>query len=480
MNNLVHKILSLFSSKSILHETKETDEDVLITLDIELISFPLLQDLLETISTRDSFHLTLKNEGGRSITFVQNGEKTYEAFCAEAQDIKGPFKFEFGISKIKTDSIISIYSLEAFSHYLSEEQSLEGILYIFNNLFQSGNHILLELQYDDDIVHTKTIKFYSKGSILETNDIESIRRVRNDQVKNLCHSNIQYQFIPDDFHLIESKTKIQNLIVLLNRLEQLYSLIYLADSTQIDEKIGYKLNGYKLISNDISFKEMDYSSSDNFFKIYDWVYNDGNLIDKIGLARNIISLDLDKETTFVPESTFHSIQSNFKIYQKENIKQYIEIRNKISDQLFEFKNKADKIIETYANDFKKSLFAFISFFASVIVIRVVSNKDFTGAFSRETTLLSFVFLLVTFMIFLASKWELTKQKERYVEAYYNLKERHKDLLNFDDIQRILNNDKEFDDNLKFINQKKCIYSWIWVSTIIILVITTVILNWYNQ
>jgi len=67
---------------------------------------------------------------------------------------------------------------------------------------------------------------------------------------------------------------------------------------------------------------------------------------------------------------------------------------------------------------------------------------------------------------LASRWELNKQKERFTQSYQNLKLRYRDLLNDEDIQRILNNDKDFNDDIAFINGKKKVYSNLWITAII--------------
>ena len=39
----------------------------------------------------------------------------------------------------------------------------------------------------------------------------------------------------------------------------------------------------------------DFNKIEEYFEIYKWVYNGGNLNDKIGLARNIISLHFLKK-----------------------------------------------------------------------------------------------------------------------------------------------------------------------------------------
>jgi len=62
-------------------------------------------------------------------------------------------------------------------------------------------------------------------------------------------------------------------------------------------------------------------------EIFDWVYTDGNYTDKIGLARNLISIHLKNDNLLtLDEGTIHSLESGYDIYLKDNVKQYIEIK----------------------------------------------------------------------------------------------------------------------------------------------------------
>ena len=172
---------------------------------------------------------------------------------------------------------------------------------------------------------------------------------------------------------------------------------------------------------------------------------------------------------------FQSIQSSFKVYEKQNIKQYIEVRNKISDQLLDFNNRANKVIETFASGFQKSALALISFYISAIVIRVLSKGDFVNVFSIDATLLSIAFIGGSFVYYRVAKWEVIEQRKRFVDSYTHLKERYTDLLEKDDIKRILNDDKEFNADIAFINNKLKAYSNLWKWFLGILLIVTLLL-----
>jgi hypothetical protein len=219
------------------------------------------------------------------------------------------------------------------------------------------------------------------------------------------------------------------------------------------------------------FERHDY---EQYHLIYDWIYQSGNLVDKLGLARNIISLHT-KNPPALTGDVYQSTLSSYKIYEKQNIKQYIEIRNKISDQLLEFNNRANKLIETFASGFNKSALALITFYISSIVLKVLGKGEFINVFTPDATLLSIAFISGSYIYYRVARWEVIEQRSRFVESYNNLKERYTDLLNDQDINRIVNGDKEFNKDVAFINSKLRVYSNMWKGFLLILLFVTIIL-----
>ena len=75
-------------------------------------------------------------------------------------------------------------------------------------------------------------------------------------------------------------------------------------------------------------------------EIYNWIYLEGNTYDKMIIARNIISINLiDGDSINFTNSTFSAIQSNFRYYSKENVKNFITLRNELSKILLDQENK---------------------------------------------------------------------------------------------------------------------------------------------
>ena len=117
----------------------------------------------------------------------------------------------------------------------------------------------------------------------------------------------------------------------------------------------------------------------------------------------------------------------------------------------------------------------ITFFFSAIAIKVLGSGNFVNVFTLDTTVLAIVFLLGSYLYYFVAKWEVQQQRIRFVDSYTNLKERYTDILEKEDIQRILNDDKEFNADLNFIDGKLKNYSNLWKWFLIILLVGTLFL-----
>ena len=486
MNNILQNIVSLFSSVQISEANISEDySEVKITINCPNGKCPTETDLnviLSELNPRDSLHCSILKDDdvvGNYDTSQNSNFTEYINTCSNCLN-NGDFELKITIVKTIKTQIVSIYYLNKFIEYLST-QPIIFFLDKINETLNNNDFIVFEVQ-DNSFTEfaTQTIKFIPKDKqIINSNNIN--RTEKNNKIKNLCHCSIisNYQFTPDDFYpTTKNNTALDTIF---SRMSLLYSAIFLFDIFSIDKSnIEYKLNGYKTISQKLDFQNIDISSFEVYYQIYSWVYEGGNIVDKIGLARNILSLNFNEKNLKLSDTTFDAIKSGYKIYQKENIKQYIEIRNKISDQLIELQNKADKIVESFVSDYKKSFLAVVSFFITVIVIRVVSSGNFAGAFTTEVTFLSMGFLSISLIVMFFARWEINKQLERYTKFYKNLKNKYQDLLDESDINRILNDDRDFNSNKDFIEKRKKNYTILWAISLIILFVITIVLYVINK
>ncbi|WP_183576108.1 hypothetical protein HDF18_19710 [Mucilaginibacter sp. X5P1] len=399
---------------------------------------------------------------------------------AMAQREEEPIKVIISILKKQEAGCISIYSLNHFQSFL-EGLSLHNLLSQFNEFLQNTSYILLENQVTGAEIRTASIWLVNKNNntipaVIDRSKIISLAQTAG-------HSNLfaEFQLVPDDF-ILESNTR-SGLEDIFNRLAIIGSLAYLFDIFAVENSaLQYKLNGYKSIQGAVDFSEIKADKGHQYELIYHWVYNSGNFNDKIGLARNIISLHLTPSGNItLSGSPYSSLFSAYKVYEKENIKQYISVRNSLSDQLLNFHDRANSLTESFAGNLQKSGLALISFYISVVILKVLSKDNLINVFTFDTSVFSSVILLCSFIFFWFSRWELIEQKKRFSGHYFDLRRRYLDLLDTQDIDRILNNNREFLQDMDFIKAKLRRYSCMWLTFLILLFLTTWFLFlWYRE
>lgn len=472
INALIHELFD-----KVEHiEFKETFENVELELNAEVINISSeekLRAILNKFPDRDK--VTIDVTLGADPISLYSGQPDIPEFLKGLSNLKmsldegETIKATVSISKKKLNDVLSIYNFAKVFEFLNSLSHVQ-LLSVFQQIIDT--QVCFQCYDMDEELSTKNMHFVPSYSILKKRPvIFDDRMKRLDSIKTNCHygSSSDFTFLPEDFRLLARSKKFNEFNVLFDKISLFQCIISLFDITSSEnDLLFYKLSGYKTINGRLEFKNAQTNSFVEYYDIYEWAYEGGNLSDKIGLARNIVSIHLtDVNSIELKGNPFVSIKSGFEIYLKQNIKQYIEIRNKITDQLLEFNKRANSIVETFTSNFQKSIFTFLSFFASVFVLRILSKGDSANILTPDATILSFGFLAIAVIFLVFSVWELTKQKERFVKSYNNLKERYADLLLEGDIKKILNNDKDYNEDVEFIDQKKQKYIQMWIITLVI-------------
>lgn len=307
---------------------------------------------------------------------------------------------------------------------------------------------------------------------------ESIITKRNKS----CHftNDAHYKFMPDDFKIL---TTCPDPVIFekFNRLMLVFVLIYLCDYSEIivnDETyLDYKMKGYRLISNRIKLDSISSLGADELYGIYDWVYNQGNFIDKIGLAKNIISIHMTGDDfTTLSKGALRSIESGYDIYLKENVKQYIEIKNKISEMLISQADKASEITKNMFATLKTSFWSLVSFFVTIVLVKILSAKGEDAVIiSSEIVVLMVVFTVFSFIYLFLSECEVSEEKTRLFDRYTTIKDRYKDLLNENDLNKIIDVSALKSKDETYIQRRRKAYRWVWISFNSIMLLTVVIM-----
>ncbi|WHT38707.1 hypothetical protein QNH98_17225 [Myroides sp. mNGS23_01] len=325
-------------------------------------SISKIEEPLSFLQSRDNIHISVQFGAGDTIVFKSTTLSSIEEY-KKSLDYEAKFHDEgdinivLTINKSFTNSRCTIYDLKTFTSSL-EKFNASDFIKIYSQMFEQSSNIKFEVLNLKNNFYSKTISFCTLDSIYENENFEKRYDVI-ENFKSICHFNQsdKLSILPNDFHLITIDESLSILNHIFKKFTTILSIIYLFDITNLSEnKFEYKINGYKSIKGIIDLSKIDFNKIEEYLEIYKWVYNGGNLNDKIGLARNIISLHFFKKGELeLQGNPFQAIQSSYRVYEKQNIKQYIEIRNKISDQLIDFNNRANKIVEVFANGFQKVL-----------------------------------------------------------------------------------------------------------------------------
>lgn len=484
MNNFsLAQLLALFDIQS--RVVSERFDEVKLVFQIaahKSIEFPDFTDAIQFLNPRDKLLLSVSIEDGDPFDYYSGSDAT--EFLQEYKERMSIVENEtvevtLQITKDLQIGVISVYLYEEFLKFL-KGLTLQVVYQEFYTYFQKAHFLILELQANGPEAKTQTIWFVNKGytgtpSILDRQSIL-------DKGKSACNFNLSTRssLVAEDFWLTENNDV--GLAELFDPMATFLAVAFLYDiSTVQANNLDFRLNGYKSMNGHIDTSIKDPNPLNPYFSIYQWVYGSGNFIDKIGLARNIISLHLENTGAIgLKGDAFLSIQSSYKVYEKQNIKQYIEIRNKISDQLLSFHDRANKIIENFAAGFQKSAFALITFYISAIILKVLNKNKLVDVFTIDTAILSTSFIACSVIYYFVQKWEVNAQRIRFENNYQDVKARYTDLLDAQDIDRIMNNDHEFNSDLTFIKTKGKIYSIMWFAFLGIFLATTWLLYFiYN-
>ena len=436
------------------------------------------------ISDRDGITIRWKEMDSDDYdnTNYLSGKENWKKFKEEydAEDEKSEISVNISIDKHVVNHHLSVYDIDVFTRTLLDKNLLAFICTI-NNVF--SDFLYFDIYEDTyNSWHTESIAFVRHDYDFTFREGKEYNRdIRHATQKNICYidglDNIT--LIPEDFYFSEPQTELQ---LVFMQVCCLLSQTFLFDSSQITETqyifkllglIAYPNKTYKVAH----VKELRIISPSIYFNIYKWVYSNGGLFDKIGIARNIISLNINENTLALNADTFSSILSNYQIYEKENSLQYIELRNKISDILLGLQEKIDKISDSYLDGMKKNIFTIISFIITTVVIRMIGKQDVITGFSKPILVLISALLIASFIYMWLCLYEISKKIKLFKRHYSQISSRYEKLLCKNELENVFKdcNPDIADSHASILRNRMKWITYIWGIIVGIFGIATVIL-----
>lgn len=394
--------VATFVGKTMLTITERLDEYRLvfegakISPSIAATQVESLLAIAEQIPTSDSLELQISfDDDTCSITDTSVMSKSVASKHLDSFSDSGDVKYELIIRKPST-SVITIYDVDAFGTYLSTER-LNQALEALSSRFESGLDFVC--MTESFFSGSETIRFHPKklSAIPKPDkDREKIQKLFQD----CSHAaGFRLKFLPSDFHL-STGTSSANINAFMEKACTILSVVFLSNTSDFraQDTLIYKLVGYKSIESSAGYSDFA-SASKTLYELYEWAYEIGGSNDKLGLARNVVSLHTEKLEELTDDNGFwNAINSNYQIYLNGNLASYLEIKNSIAEFLMEASTKNYKLVEDLIDSVKNSVFVMLTFILTVVVVNGLKDTSVSVIFSIE------YFYVVTLLCVALSIW----------------------------------------------------------------------------
>lgn len=474
MAKMIFKNIAESLAKAIVHiSSEETNTTVVEKFRIGELNVDqnALITSLSKIYQRDSFSISLTyTDSDQADSLSSSDDKKIQVFCDRLklqadEDDSVTGLLAITITKGFSGRAVSIYSLNLIEQYWRQG----GIAQAARKLCSLAERAYI-------IESSEILREFSSGLFVFRPSGQSLHNITNPEIPHkqkflasrdkccLFYESKNFPVIPQDFDLNPAFDH-QGISNLFNTLKLVFSIIFLADISSLDGKnFTATIKGYKHVTSTIQLgdsKDRDVAAA--YYDIYLWAYTDGNVTDKLGISRNLLSIHIDDNSFRVlREGTMPAIISNYSIYLKENVKQYIDIKNKLSDQIQKQSEKATEMVKSIGTYLRTSIFSVYSFVITTFIIRSMSKPSSEGIFSNELYAILIMFIAISIGTLFYAYKEAEAELIRFKDIYESFKSRFDDLISKSDKERILQNDKEYNRDVKYITEsrRRSVFLWI--------------------
>lgn len=389
------------------------------------------------LNNRDRISIHIDADDGLLARYMPTHGDNWQNFiqAIKDNDAEENVKLVINISKETDQGKVSLYDTEAFAFHL-EDKGYEAILHEFDQEIGLSNKLCIEVQQRNYIPwQTRQIAFMALNGNVPELIAEDLDKIEEKQRK-VCTTNFHVDHItPNTFLVIDGRQENNRVQRVFQKCAQMMCLYYLFDHLNVSRQgIVYKMIGLKTLSGTIEgatigTTQLNSQSADLYTGIYNWLYDGGNIYDKATIARNVLSLNIAEDTLLLGKQTLEAVISNFNIYEKENIKQYIEVKNKVTDTVGKMQKDIIGAIDDYTGGFLKIMTANLTFFLTTIIIRVFATHiDKDVIFPIPVIVLSYGLLLISLFYLLYCRDDATKRRNLKETHFELLKERYKEIL----------------------------------------------------
>ncbi len=416
-----------------------------INLSVYPSALPSYKDLCALISSfpqRDILTFSIDDSAGSMLRFSSNTTcilDRYEDFQSGLFE-SDPIKITIEINKQIVQNRMSIYCYQAFCTDLMNLPPSD-VLLAFTDLYSEATHLYFEVFDEEIFFRTGTMAFSSANHSIswELSD----RKVILDKCRNAScfYHQITYPLLPEDFN-IEVDYAGNPLTHIFSRMSTALSLAYLATTSSImNDELRIQITGQRSI--DFSTPLAKIKPNAELYKIYHWIFTDGNAVDKALLARNSISAHcrftaLDN----LDGKTFASIQANYNLYLKDNVAKYIELTNAMAGFIQESTNNVSDCISKLLGRLSSNLLAILSFIFTTVLVNLADDQPLGHILTYDITIIMYLILVGSLVYYVISVFEVYCKKKRMCKQYDDIVVHYEKVLSKEEILQITDNSQQ--------------------------------------
>lgn len=485
MSVQLKEIASLFCPETHWNISKIEENFRELHLELELSDCDFNTDILAEepdmgIPQRDTISFVLMEEGERIASYYPTDGQGWRDFLAAAKEnsTEDTCQLLVDVKKGVEDNRRSIYYQDELLKYV-EKLTVEETLGQFDTLITGREHVVFEVQ-DPLYAAFKASRFafVQKDAAVdmptELPDLDAVEKS-----KKICTNNLQVEHLLPDFFEIEGGADIEKPWQrVMSNCGQLLVLCYLADFVRLgDGRIEYKINGYKTVHKTIDAGKITTAniiskSLPIYCQIYKWLYQGGNIYDKITIIRNIVTLNVEDDGISLKDTTFDSILSNYNIFEKKNVEQYIGLRNNVAVQLRAYQKEILAAVESYENGMRAMFFGYMTFVFTTVIIRVMAKNADEAVLIPDTIIILLMLYCAASLLYQCFTRKILDGRIKLLDKQYNdTRNFYAELLSEKELNELFTDQRNKDGTYRaFLEEREAHFDILWMVLNILTVI----------
>ncbi|MEX5493447.1 hypothetical protein ABFV51_09600 [Pseudomonas asgharzadehiana] len=432
------------------------------------------------ISLRDRISLTFGyDEDSRGITDFSEAShaRVNELFELNDEDDTCRMTVELIVHKAVQNQRLSLYAPDLLGAYLENTPTLQVLNVLAGRM---DGALIFECMASIAGASSSSISFQCAADMqANTGDQQQVMNRKSvfEIFQDNCFSRtLPGIFVPQDFNLTTA-TGVTGIDNFFQKARTLVSAIFIASSAELDDRdhLEYRICGYKTIVGAEPLADLA-DASDMLYKMVTWAYGDGGNTDKIGLARNVLSLYITglQDLSNHPE-ILHAIHSNYQIYLKENVESYLEVKGKITDILVDAVKKTHDLVDSFIDSLKNGIFVLLTFVLTVVVVNGLKDTNTSAIFSSTYIWVVVILcLLMSIWVFSARSSTLSQFDRAFDSIEELLKRNYHGVLQLAEVDNALNPVRI--SNRNYLRIQSTHYVRVWLLIVVLLIAGFVVGN----